>query len=191
MDYTLCLMKVNGKEVYNDFIKGNYSEVKLSDLKGIKGKHMKVIKDKKTNTISIKNSEGISVNMVVTNCTDESRVCLWCIAPDPEIVLPEYTKIINGEITYYGSLKCCNFSCAVAYAIKEKDLQMEKFIHDIFDFTYAGKTLYTANDRLLLKIFGGPLSREEFEEYPSSYSVSKGHKLKEITEVHRLYMDLK
>ncbi len=194
MEFVLNLRNVDPSQVLTDYNKGFYNKLDFSDLPNIKGTKITTAgydKNTDSDVFSFKNREGIEIIIFSTNCKNdgEPRACLWCrkILDDLSLTIPVIHNKVNGDDYYAGSLKCCNFNCALAYTIKEGMYLSEKYIQDIFAKCYGGEVLYKANDYHLLKIFGGPLSYEKFEENPSRYISTGGVTITDCKEFFSKY----
>jgi hypothetical protein len=99
--------------------------------------------------------------------TETSIYCWWCCHPFNCVPCSIPEKIIDNTFVVYGIF--CSPECCSAYLFNDKNKSDSINIWDkyvllnlLYKDVYAGKQIEQAYSRELLKIFGGPLSINEF-----------------------------
>lgn len=123
---------------------------------------MSGFRERKLYNSNIKLLDVENGKQVVVEKTDIA--CFWCSHKfsTPPCFIPQ--KYHNGVYHVYGNF--CSYNCAAAYNISLDDYRtwdrhalMQKLYSEISDST---EQIVPAPSRLTLKLFGGPLSIEEF-----------------------------
>lgn len=102
-------------------------------------------------------------------CLHCGRVKEDCIG----IPLKIRNQTFNNIITIETEGSACNFQCALSYARKTDSCKIytnrSSIIRCVYELYFPGEKLNEARDPILLKIYGGSLTDQEFDDNTKSY----------------------
>ena len=114
-----------------------------------------------------------TLNQDVNSETISEYACWWCCHKFNGLPIGVPNKKIDGKYHTFGNF--CSFNCAAAYIYNTKSWNISdklSLLHQMYFSVYDIKeyeTIKSAPPKETLKLFGGPLSIEDFRDSSNNY----------------------